>query len=76
MNERWKCQIRKGLPFGIIMPIAMTSLDWFGTSATFVEAFFTLKFLIKFLVFMTIGIFLIGYSYWRERAKNEMYNKN
>lgn len=76
MSERWKYQIRKGLPFGIIMPIAMTSLDWFGTSDTFAEAFFTMKFLIKFTVFMAIGIFLIGYSYWREKAKNEMYNKN
>jgi len=76
MNERWKHQIRAGLPFGIIMPVIMTLFDWFGTSASFTEAFFTMKFLVKFIVFMILGIFLIGYSNWREKAKNEMYNKN
>ena len=76
MNERWKYQIRTGLPFGIIMPIIMTLFDWFGTSATFTEGFFTVKFLIKLIIFLVIGVFLIGYSNWREREKNEMYNKN
>jgi hypothetical protein len=76
MSERWKYQIKTGLPFGIVMPIIMTLFEWYGTSETFAEAFFTMKFLIKLIVFMTIGVFLIGYSYWRERAKNEMYNKN
>jgi hypothetical protein len=28
MNERWKYQIRTGLPFGIIMPIVIISFDW------------------------------------------------
>jgi len=76
MNKRWKHQIKSGLPFGIGMPIIMTLFDWFGTSATFTEAFFTIKFLVKFIVFMLLGIFLIGYSSWREKVKNEMYNKN
>lgn len=76
MSERWKYQIRKGLPFGIIMPILITLFEWYGTSETFAQAFFTLKFLLKLVVFMALGIFLIGYSYWREKAKNEMYNKN
>ena len=76
MSERWKYQIKTGLPFGIVMPIIMTLFEWYGTSETFAEAFFTMKFLIKLIVFVTIGVFLIGYSYWRERAKNEMYNKN
>lgn len=76
MNERWKYQLKKGLPFGIVMPIIITLFEWYGTSETFGQAFFTLRFLLKFIVFMALGIFLIGYSYWREKAKNEMYNKN
>ena len=76
MSERWKYQIKTGLPFVIVMHIIMTLFEWYGTSETFAEAFFTMKFLIKLIVFVTIGVFLIGYSYWRERAKNEMYNKN
>lgn len=75
MGERWEYQIKKGLPFGISMPLIMTLFDWYGTSETFTEAFFSWKFLVKFIVFMTLGIFAIGYSYWREKQKNEEYNK-
>ncbi|MCF6131387.1 hypothetical protein [Flavobacterium wongokense] len=75
MNERWKYQIKTGVPFGIIMPIIMTLFDWYGTSATFLEAFISVKFLTKFVIFMTVGIFLIGYSNWREHNKNQEYNK-
>ncbi|HNP32353.1 MAG TPA: hypothetical protein PKN96_03580 [Flavobacterium sp.] len=74
MNERWKHQIKSGLPFGIIMPVIMTLVEWYGTSETFAEAFFTIKFLVKLIVFMTAGIFLIGYSSWREKRKNNEYN--
>lgn len=73
MNDRWKYQIKTGLPFGILMPIVLTSFDWYGTS--FAAAFFTEKFLIKLVVFLFVGIFLIGYSNWREKRKNEEYNK-
>ena len=76
MNERWKYQIKKGLPFGIIMPIVITSIDWYGTSDTFTQAFVSKKFLVELIVFLLVGIFAIGYSSWREKAKNEMYNKN
>jgi hypothetical protein len=76
MSERWKYQIKKGLPFGIIMPIVMTSFDWFGTSETFAQAFISKKFLAELVIFLFVGIFAIGYSSWREKAKNEMYNKN
>jgi cytochrome c biogenesis factor len=74
MNERWKYQIRTGLPFGIMMPVVMTAMDWYGTS--FGEAFFSMKFLVKLIIFVLGGIFVIGYFNWREKQKNEMYNKN
>lgn len=76
MGERWKYQIKKGLPFGLIMPVVMTSIEWFGTSDTFKEAFISKKFLAELVVFLFFGVFVIGYSSWREKAKNEMYNKN
>jgi cytochrome c biogenesis factor len=68
MSERWKCQIKSGLPFGLLLPIFLGLLDWYGTS--FSEAFFTLKFLITLLVFLFLGIFVIGYYNWREKRKN------
>ncbi|WP_396156141.1 hypothetical protein [Flavobacterium sp.] len=73
MNERWKYQIKSGVPFGILLPIVLGLLDWYGTS--FSEAFFTLKFLISLLVFLFLGIFVIGYYNWREKRKTLEYNK-
>lgn len=73
MSERWKHQIKTGLPFGIIMPILLASFEWYGT--TFESAFFTRKFLIQLSIFLFCGIFIIGYSNWRERQKNNEYNK-
>jgi hypothetical protein len=73
MSERWKYQLRAGLPFGIIMPIVLTSFEWFGTS--FTQAFISIKFLSYLGIFLFVGIFLMGYSSWREKKKNEEYNK-
>jgi hypothetical protein len=73
MSERWNYQIKTGLPFGIIMPIVLTSFEWYGTS--FTEAFLSKKFLVYLLVFLFVGVFIIGYSNWREKKKNQEYNK-
>jgi hypothetical protein len=74
MSERWKHQIKAGWAFGIFMPVITTAFDAYGTS--FFDAFFSAKFLVKLGVFLILGIFVIGYSSWREKAKNEMYNRN
>ena len=73
MSERWKYQIKSGLPFGLLLPIVLGLLDWYGTS--FSEDFFTLKFLISLLVFLFGGIFVIGYYNWKEVQKNIEYNE-
>jgi cytochrome c biogenesis factor len=73
MSERWKCQIKSGLPFGLLLPIVLGLFDWYGTS--FSEAFFTIKFLISLLVFLLGGIFVIGYYNWKEVQKNIEYNE-
>lgn len=73
MSERWKCQIKSGLPFGILLPIFLAAMDGYGTS--FEEAFLTKKFLINLVVFLFLGVFVIGYSNWREKRKNDEYNK-
>ncbi len=74
MSERWKYQIKTGLPFGIMMPVVMISFDWFGSSESFTETFLSKKFLVYLIVFLLVGVFLIGYSNWREKRKNNEYN--
>ena len=73
MSERWKYQIKTGLPFGLLMPVAMTTFEWYYSS--FTEAFFSLKFLVKLGIFLFVGIFLIGYSNWKAKKKDEEYSK-
>jgi hypothetical protein len=72
MNERWTYQIKKGLPFGIIMPIIITGIESYDTSYT--EAFLSKNFLIELVLFLFVGIFIVGYSSWREKRKNNEYN--
>jgi nicotinamide riboside transporter PnuC len=69
MSERWRYQIKSGLPFGLLLPIVLGIIDWYKTS--FSEAFFTFKFLISLLVFLFGGIVVIGYYNWKEKRKNE-----
>ncbi|MDI9256030.1 MULTISPECIES: hypothetical protein [Flavobacterium] len=73
MSERWKYQIKTGLPFGIFMPIVLTLVEWYYSS--FSEAFISIKFLVRLCIFLFVGIFLIGYSNWRAKKKSEEYNK-
>jgi hypothetical protein len=73
MNKRWKYQIKSGLPFGLLLPIVLGLLDWYGTS--FSEAFLTKRFLINLIIFLFGGIFVIGYYNWKEVQKKEEYNK-
>ena len=75
MGRRWKYQIKKGLPFGIAMPILLAVFEGYGTSS-YADTFLSEKFAVQLVVFLLAGIFIIGYSSWREKAKNEMYNKN
>lgn len=73
MNERWKHQIKAGLPFGIIMPVLLTLFEGYG--ASYKDAFFSERFLMQLGIFLFVGVFVIGYSKWREVRKNEEYNK-
>lgn len=67
MSPRWKFQIRNGLPFGIFMAIFMTGFD--AALENSIQPFLTRTFLIKLLVWMILGVFVVGYFNWRERKK-------
>lgn len=67
MSPRWKFQIRNGLPFGIFMAIFMTGFD--AALENSIQPFLTRTFLFKLLVWMILGVFVVGYFNWRERKK-------
>ena len=73
MSPRWKFQIRNGLPFGIFMAIFMTGFDAAMQNST--APFLTGNFVIKLIIWMLGGVFIVGYFNWREKVKREE-NKN
>lgn len=67
MSERWKYQIKTGLPFGIGFPVFMTIMEaWSNDSAM---VFISWKFVVKLLVMVAVGVFVIGYYNWKAKQK-------
>jgi energy-coupling factor transporter transmembrane protein EcfT len=69
MSERWKYQVKHGLFYGILMAV-LTAL-WKLTDNTFKEAFLTWNFLLRVVIFVLVGIFLVGYFNWKEKQKSK-----
>ena len=69
MNERWRYQIKTGSRFGILM--ALIFGFWESYTSSFEEAFLSLKFILKLVIFIVIGIFLIGYESWLNKLKKD-----
>ena len=68
MSERWKYQIRVGLFYGIVTTLLITIFDLFDKS--FYESFFSMEFLRRIVIFILVGIFIVGYYNWKEKVKN------
>lgn len=67
MTERWNYQIKQGLLYGLIMSVLSAGFEL--QEKTFEEAFMSYRFLIRLLIFIVVGIFLIGYLNWKEKQK-------
>ncbi|MES2545313.1 MAG: hypothetical protein V4548_10535 [Bacteroidota bacterium] len=69
INERWKYQIKIGLPFGILLSICMSFPRSLRTS--FSEEFLSTGFLLQLFVSIVGGIFGFGYYIWKEKVKKD-----
>lgn len=63
MSERWKVQLLHGGIWGLFMIVFTTLFD----EQPVMDQLRSPKFLIKVAVHMSVGIFLMGYIFWKGR---------
>ncbi len=63
MSKRWKHQIFIGLFFTLFSTFSFALLDIYNTSLK--EVLLSKTIYIKFLIFLTFGIFILGYFSWK-----------
>jgi len=69
MSERWKYQLKVGLPWGIFMSIVMV---FFGVSdKPFMEQIQSGFFYFQMACFLIVGVFVLGYSSWKSKIRRE-----
>ena len=74
MSERWKYQIRIGMFWGLFMSLGMTAFDCLNTS--FEEAILPKRIFLRVIIFVSTGIFLLGYDSWKRKIKRENATKS
>jgi hypothetical protein len=67
MNERWKYQIKTGLPWGIFMTVFMILFEI--RKVPFLEQVSKPFFYFKAVAYVAVGIFILGYSSWKSKKK-------
>jgi hypothetical protein len=69
MSERWKYQIKSGSFFGVTMTIVSSLFDL--SEKDFTAIFFSYKFIVRLVIFLILGIFVLGYYNWKEKIKKQ-----
>lgn len=67
MNYRWKHQLKTGLIWGSVMCVIMTLFDLRENS--FYKQISSFAYYLRYLGYILIGIFFIGYFSWKEKVK-------
>ena len=67
MSERWKFQLKNGLIWGFIVSFIMAAFDL--SELSFEDAFLSKENLFRTLYFVLAGIFIVGYSNWKQKIK-------
>lgn len=69
MNERWKYQLKVGLPWGVFMTVFMALFNM--TEKPLVDLVQTGFFYFQMVGFLLFGIFVLGYSSWKSKIRRE-----
>ena len=67
MSERWKYQLKKGLPWGIFMTAFMIFFEI--KQVSFLEQISKPFFYFKAISYIALGIFVLGYSSWKSKIR-------
>ncbi|OAB31405.1 hypothetical protein SAMN05444395_101619 [Flavobacterium fryxellicola] len=69
MSERWKYQIKTGLPWGIFMIVFMILFEI--KEVSFIDQVSQPFFYFKAVAYILLGIFVLGYSSWKSKIKRQ-----
>ena len=69
MNERWKYQIKTGGFWGIFMTAFNVLFEL--KQVSFLEQISKPTFYIRLVVYVLVGIFVLGYFNWKAKLKRE-----
>ena len=72
INERWKYQLKTGGFWGVFMTVFMALFQM--NEKPLQEQVTSWQFYFRFVVFLAVGIFVLGYSSWKTKTKNEKKN--
>ncbi len=69
MSERWKYQLKTGGIWGVFMVVFTTLFDL--NHKPFIAQVSSSNFYIRNLIYIGIGIFVLGYFNWKAKEKRE-----
>lgn len=74
MSERWKYQLKMGGFWGVFMVIFMTLFEL--SEKPFLEQISSTNFYVRAFLYITTGIFVLGYVNWKAKEKRENTDKH
>ncbi len=69
MNDRWKYQVKTGLPWGIFMTVFMAIYQM--KEKPLLIQLNEGQFYFRLVCFLLFGVFVLGYSSWKAMTKRE-----
>lgn len=69
MSERWKYQLKMGGFWGVFMTVFMTLFEI--KEKPFMEQITSYNFYLRAVVYIGVGIFVLGYFNWKQMQKNK-----
>lgn len=69
MSERWKYQLKMGGFWGVFMTVFMTLFEI--KEKPFMEQITSYNFYLRAVVYIGVGIFVLGYYNWKQKEKNQ-----
>ena len=69
MSERWKYQLKTGGLWGVFMVVFMTLFEI--SEKPLAQQLQSVTFYFRAIVYLVIGIFVLGYFNWKSKVKRE-----
>jgi hypothetical protein len=71
MTEKWKHQIKIGLIWSFSCKLIITLGTFAWLREVNFDELFSINYIFRFIVFILIGIFIVGNSSWKSKIKTE-----